>query len=128
MKMDLRTAIYKPYEKPNSNLTYIHKQSNHPTSIIKNLPKSINKRLSTNSKNAQIFIEACPPYTEALKKNGYNTNLQFDKTCTDKNTENNKTRKRKFMWFNPPININVATNVANTLITFIDKTFPRTKS
>ena len=44
--LDLRTAIYKPYKKPNSNLTYIHKQSNHPPSIIKNLPKSINKRLS----------------------------------------------------------------------------------
>ena len=66
--LDLRTAIYKPYKKPNSNLTYIHIQSNHPSSIIKNLPKSINKRLSTNSKNTQIFNEACPAYTEALKK------------------------------------------------------------
>ena len=85
--LDLRTAIYKPYKKPNSNLTYIHKQGNHPRSIIKDLSKSINKRLPTNSKNAQIFNEACPPYTEALKKNGYNTYLQFDKTCTDKNNE-----------------------------------------
>ena len=66
--LDLRTAIYKPYKKPNSNLTYIHKQSNHPPSIIKNLPKTTNKRLSTNSKNAQIFNEACHPYTEVLKK------------------------------------------------------------
>ena len=66
--LDLRTAIYKTYKKPNSNLTYIHKQSNHPPSIIKNLPKSINKRLSTNSKKAQIFNEACPAYTEALKR------------------------------------------------------------
>ena len=57
---DLRTAIYKPYKKPNSNFTYIHKQSNHPPSVIKNLPKSINEHLSTNSKNAQIFNEACP--------------------------------------------------------------------
>ena len=56
--LDLRTEIYKPYKKPNSNLTYIRKQSNHPPSIIKNLPKSINKRLSTNSRNAQIFNEA----------------------------------------------------------------------
>ena len=113
--LDLRTAIYKPYKKPNSNITYIHKQSNHPPSIIKNLPKSINKRLSTNSKNAQIFNEACPPYTEALKKNGYGTNLQFDKTCTDKNNEKNKTRKRKITCFNPPFNINVATNVCENI-------------
>ena len=66
--LDLRTEIYKPYKKPNSNLTYVHKQSNHPPSIIRNLPKSINKRLSINSKNAQMFNEACPANTEALKK------------------------------------------------------------
>ena len=48
--LDLRTAIYKPFKKPNSNLTYIHKQSNHPRSLIKKLPKSINKSLFTNSK------------------------------------------------------------------------------
>ena len=93
----LQITIYKPYKKPNSNLRYVHKQNNHPPSIIKNLLKSINRRLSTNSKNAQIFNKACPPYTEALKNNGYNTNLQFDKTCTDKNNEKNKTRKRKII-------------------------------
>ena len=37
--LDLKTAIYKPYKKPNNNLRYIHKQSSHPPSIIKNLPK-----------------------------------------------------------------------------------------
>ena len=63
--LDLRTAIYKPYKKPNSNLIYIYKQRNHQPSIIKDLTKSINKRLSTNSKNAQIFIDTCPSYTEA---------------------------------------------------------------
>ena len=89
--LDLRTAIYKIKKKPNSKLTYIHKQSNHPPSMIKKLPKSINKRLSTNFNHAHILNEAYPPYTEALKKNGYNTNLQFDRTCTDKNNVNNKT-------------------------------------
>ena len=125
--LDLRRAIYKPYKKPNSSLTYIHKQSNHPHSIVKNLPKSIKKCLSINSKNAQIFNEACPPYTEALKKNGYNTNLQFDRTCTDKNNEKNKTRRRKITWFNPPFNINVTTNVAKTFLILIDKHFPKNK-
>ena len=36
--------------------------------MIKKLTKNINKRLSNNSKNAQIFNEACPPYTEVLKR------------------------------------------------------------
>ena len=37
--LDLRTAICRPYKKPDSNLTYIHRQSDHPPSMIKNLPK-----------------------------------------------------------------------------------------
>ena len=57
--------------------------------------------------------------------NEYNTNLQFDRTCTDKNNEKNKTRKRKITWFNPPININVATNVGKTFLALIDKHFPK---
>ena len=66
------------------------------------------------------------PYTEALKKNGFNTNLQFARTCTVKNNEKNKTRKRKITWFNPPFNINVATNVAKTFLA-LTNTIPRTK-
>ena len=61
LTLDLRTGVYKPYKKPNNNIAYIHKQSNHPPSIIKNLLKGINKRLSTNSNNAQTFKEALPP-------------------------------------------------------------------
>ena len=92
--LDLRTGVYKPYKKPNNNIAYIHKQSNHPPSIIKNLPKGIIKRLSINFNDAQTFKEAIPPYIEALKKSGYNPNLQFDTAPTKKCNEN-KTRKRE---------------------------------
>ena len=37
--LDLHTGSYKPYKKPNDTISYIHCQSNHPPSIIKNLPK-----------------------------------------------------------------------------------------
>ena len=106
--LGLRTAIFKPYKKTNSNLTIIHKQSNHPPSIIKNIPKSINNCLSINSKNAQIFNKACPLYTEALQKNGYNTNLQFDMV---------QNQKAVNYLLQPPLNISMATNVAKTLLT-----------
>ena len=68
-----------------------------------------------------------PRIHRSPKKNGYNTHLQFDKTCTDKNNEKNKTRKRKITWFNPSFNINVATNDAKTFFTLIDKHFPKNK-
>ena len=34
-------------------------------------------------------------------------------------------RKRKIIWFNPPFNANVSTNVAKTFLRLIDKHFPR---
>ena len=68
-----------------------------------------------------------PPYTETLKKNGYNTNQQFDKTCRNKNNEKSKTRKPKITRFNPPFNINVAANVAKMFLTSIEKHFPKDK-
>ena len=63
----------------------------------------------------------------SLKKNGYNTNLKFDRTFTDKNNEKNKTRKRKITWFNPLFNINLTTNVATPFLALIDKHFPKNK-
>ena len=67
------------------------------------------------------------PIHRSPKKNGYNTNLQFDKTCTNKSNEKNKTRKRIITWFNPPFNINVATNVAKTFLSLIHKQFLKDK-
>ena len=37
---------YRPYRKPNDETHYIHIQSDHPPSITKQLPQSIEKRLS----------------------------------------------------------------------------------
>ena len=69
--MDLDAEIYKPYIKPNTTPLYIHNQSNHPPTIIKNLPASINKRLSSISCNKDEFDKAAPLYQEALEKSGY---------------------------------------------------------
>ncbi|XP_056138804.1 uncharacterized protein K02A2.6-like [Lampris incognitus] len=43
----LRTRVVnKPYIKPNNMLQYVHTESNHPASILKNIPESIKRRLS----------------------------------------------------------------------------------
>ena len=73
------------------------------------------------------FQWSMPRIHRSPKKNGYNTNLQFDKTCTNKSNEKNKTRKRNITWFNPPFNINVATNVAKTFLSLIHKHFSKDK-
>ena len=37
---DLRTGNYKPYNKSNDCINYIHEESNHPPAIINSLPNS----------------------------------------------------------------------------------------
>ena len=43
--LDVAHEKFKPYRKPNHPL-YVHKESNHPSTVIKQLPISINKSLS----------------------------------------------------------------------------------
>ena len=44
--LNLNDGSYQPYRKPNAETHYIHIQSDHPPSITKQLPRSIEKRLS----------------------------------------------------------------------------------
>jgi hypothetical protein len=55
INLNLETSIYRPYMKPNETPTYVHKDSNHPEGILKNIPHSVNKRLSSISANEQVF-------------------------------------------------------------------------
>ena len=55
VQLDLENGLYKPYIKPNEKPNYVHSQSNHPPGTIKNIPVSINKRLSNISANKEIF-------------------------------------------------------------------------
>ena len=68
---DLSNESYKPYRKPNDNPLYINASSNHPPSILKQLPKNISKRVSGISPSKQIFEQAAPYYNDALKASGY---------------------------------------------------------
>ena len=94
---------YRPYKKPNDKLLYIHSSSNHPPQIIKQLPNSIFKRLSKNLFNQETFNTEKVEYEDALKKSGYNVNLQY----TNNKLGKPKTWKRNIIWFNPPLNKSV---------------------
>ena len=81
---DLNTGSYKPFKKPNNNPRYIHVESNHPRNIIKQIPKSISKRISANSSNEAIFKEAAPYYNTRLKEAGYSEVIKYQ-TSTPRN-------------------------------------------
>ena len=121
--LNLKDGTYKPYQKPDNTLTYIHTESNHPPNIIKQIPKTIEKRLSDNSANEQIFSESAEIYENALKKSGYNVKLKYNPTAQKAN--NNKNHKRKIIWFNPPFNKNVKTKIGHHFLNLIDKHFPK---
>ena len=74
--LDLNTGNYKPYRKPNDETLYIHAKSNHPANILKQLPISIETRLSNLSSNSEIFHEASKHYQNTLNQSGYDSKLQ----------------------------------------------------
>ena len=107
---NLNDGTYKPYTKPNNEIKYIHKDSNHLPSIIQQIPQSIESKLSTLSINEKIFQETVPSYQKALQSSGYRHTLTYKRPKNDNsNTNINKikqNRKREIMWFNPPFNKN----------------------
>ena len=64
--MYLNDGSYRPYKKPNEETNYIHVNSDHPLSILKQLPVSIEKRLSSLSSSKEIFEETAPYYEQYL--------------------------------------------------------------
>ena len=57
---DLCSNTFEPYRKPDNHPVYINKSSNHPKAILRELPKSISKRLSNLSSTKEIFQKATP--------------------------------------------------------------------
>ena len=53
--LDVMTRKYFPFRKANNTPLYINAFSNHPPTIIKQLPKMINKRISDLSCNKEEF-------------------------------------------------------------------------
>ena len=65
---DLKSGTCYPFGKQNNEISYIHKQSNHPPSIIKQIPSIISKGVSGISCDSDHFNKAAPDYNTALKK------------------------------------------------------------
>ena len=109
--------------KPNDSPVYVHAQSNHPPSILQNIPKSVNRRLSSISSSEEVFNAAKPPYQQALKNSGYNFDLKYSPQNT---SEKRNRRQRRITWFNPPFSQNVKSNIGEHFLKLIDKCFPKT--
>ena len=124
--LDLNTGKVKPYNKPNNKPMYINNKSNHPRSILKQLPESIEQGISSISSDQTIFENAAPLYDEALKTSGYNQPMKYHPRNKEILTQQmSRRRKRNMICFNPPYSLDVKTNMARQFLCLIDKHFPK---
>ena len=91
--------------------------------IIKQLPISISNRLSNNSSNKQIFEMSKGEYEKALRESAYkNVSLIYS---DKKDVTQKRNHSLNIIWFDPPFNKNVSTNVAKRFLNLIDQHFPK---
>lgn len=118
--LNLNTGNTSPFRKEDDETEYVHAESDHPPTIIRQIPLSVEKRLSTLSSSEAIFNEAKGHYQEALKRNGYNHQLRYNPPVARQ-----RQRTRNVIWFNPPYSKTVETNVGKEFLKLVRKHFPR---
>jgi len=121
--LDLVKKHHTPYSKPNNIPLYVHKKSNHPPSILKNIPESINCILCDISTNETIFNNAIPQYQDALAKSGYNYQLKYRDYSNNTNTSIKPIRQRRVIWYNPPYSRNIKTKISSKFLKLIKDIF-----
>lgn len=119
IKLDLINNKFYPYRKPNDTPMYVNIESNHPSIILKQIPKMTSLRLSNLSSDENEFNKAAEIYQHDLQKSGYKDKLQYCPNVVAK-----RQRKRKVLWYNPPFDKQVKSNVAKQFLGLIDKHFP----
>ena len=117
---DLTSKSYKPYRRPNSKLSYLHVDSDHPSSVIKSVPKTVETRLSTLSSTREIFEAEKTVYEDALKMSGHKVKLEYNPQESKK-----RVRRRSVTYFNPPFSKSVKTNIGKRFLQLLDKHFPK---
>ena len=113
--LDLRNGKYSPYRKEGNNPVYVNAKSNHPPSILKQIPASIGNRISQLLCDENEFQKASHIYNRALHSSGFREDIKFN--------SNNRKHSRKIIWFNPPYPQSVKTNVARKFLQLLDKHF-----
>ena len=118
---------FRPFIKADKLTNYVNCQSNHPPSIIRNIPDMIAHRINGTSSSREIFDCAKPYYEDALKRRVYsNSSLEYEanKTSTGIKKEKKRQRERKILWFNCPYSVTVEPNVGLNFLIYWTDIFP----
>ena len=87
---DLHNNLCKSYRKPNNKPVYINKDSNHPPNVLKQLPKSIAKRISDTSSSKDIFDKSISIDQNALHESGFKEEVKYAPSDTSFQEENDE--------------------------------------
>ena len=95
--LNLSNNTFKPFLKTDQYPSYINVNSNHPKTIIKQVPKAVNLRIRNLSANEKIFQESSKIYMDALKNSGFREEFTYqeENIPNDVNKENKKYSKKK---------------------------------
>ena len=74
---DLTNEEYRPFHKPNNTPIYVHAESNHPPAILKQIPVTVQRRISNLCSDISVFDREKQFYEEALNRSGYKCKLTF---------------------------------------------------
>ena len=121
--LDITNNKYYPYMKPENCPVYVNKKSNHPPTVLNAIPIGINKRLASISSDKESFDKAVPEYQQALRNSGYDHTLEYEQP-KDLPKKNNRNRKRKITWFNPPYDTRIGTAIGKQFFKALDECFP----
>ena len=86
------------------------------------MPQSVEKLISKKSSNNNIFDESIKPYKDLFKESGFSETLNYIAPTTNKEQKN---RKLKIIWFNPPFSRSVKSNIDRIFLRLLSKHFPR---
>ena len=118
--LDLKSGRYWPFRNPNDQPLYIHRLSNHPPVIKKQLPLMLATRPSQLSCDSKKFSKAVPKYVEAMHRSGHTGKLEY---ADNLDSKKKKKRKRNIIWFNPPFSEHVKTNIGQEILRLLAKHF-----
>ena len=117
---NFNTGIYKPFNKPKNKPLYINATSNYPPSVLKQIAKSVSKRMTANTCNEDIFCKSAPFHNSILQDCGFNENIKYypEELVPSRKRKNHS---RNIIWYNPPFSRNVKPNVGKHFFKFLKK-------
>ena len=121
--LDLKSGTHRAWVKPEHIIHYVHRESNHPAHVLKNIPLEVQRRLTSLSSNQAMFEAAKGPFQDALLRAGYDHLLTYNPGSSAPTTRRRR-RRRSILWFNPPFCKSVKTNIGRQFLQLLDRCFP----